>query len=425
MNEEEDVAMRKGDTVQRTHLSRRTFLQQMGVGALTVWGFHWIGLWGESGRRVTASEATPIEHLVVIVKENHTFDNYFGKFPGAEGATTGKLSNGQEVPLTKAPDALPVADLGHSHADALKAFDGGKMDGFDLVENGTYQGYHLGYTQYDEASLPHYWAYAKAFTLCDHYFTAVLGPSFPNHLHTIAAQSGGGFDNPGGAFWGCDSPKGTVMPIVAPDGTVENVFPCFDFQVAADLLNQKGLSWKMYAPQDKSISTNPFDAIKHIRESDQWATNVVSTRDFIKDLSTGTLPNVSWFIPEAFFSEHPPLSVSQGEQDTVRLVNAVGKSVLWNKIALFLTWDDFGGFYDHVPPPQIDAIGLGFRVPTLVISPFAKPGFICSTQLEHSSLVKFIEVNFGLGSLGQRDVKAHDMTDCFDFNQTPLPPLLF
>jgi phospholipase C len=403
-------------------LSRRIFLRRMSLGALILWGG--MSPWLQIGQSASSS-STPIEHVIIIVKENHTFDNYFGKFPGATGATSGKLSNGKEIPLTPAPDSLPF-DLGHSHAEALRAFDGGKMDGFDLVENGTYQGYHLGYTQYDETSLPHYWAYAKAFTLCDHYFTSVLGPSFPNHLHTIAAQSGGGFDNPEGTlYWGCDSPKGSLMPIVTPQGGTAEVFPCFDFQTAADLLNAKGLMWKMYAPQDQTVSVNPFDAIKHIRESAQWTTNVVSTRDFYKDISQGTLPNVSWFIPEDFFDEHPPLSVSQGEQDTVRLINAVGKSPLWNKTAILLTWDDFGGFYDHVPPLQIDAIGLGFRVPTLVISPFAKPGFICRTQFEHSSLIKFIEVNFELGSLGRRDVKANDMTDCFDFNQKPLSPLLF
>ena len=360
---------------------------------------------------------------MIVVKENHTFDNYFGKFPGADGATTGKLSTGEEVALIPSPDSIPV-DLGHSHEDGLKAYNNGKMNGFDLVENGTFQGYHLGYTQYDEESLPNYWAYAKKFTLCDHYFTSVLGPSFPNHLHTIAAYSGGGFDNPNGSYWGCDSPPEARMPIVTPEGKVERVFPCFDFQTAADLLNTNQLTWKMYAPQDKLINVNPFDAIKHIRQSAQWNTNVVSTRQFYEDANKGELPNVSWFIPEVIYSEHPPLSARIGEQDSVRLVSAVSESPLWKSSAIFLTWDDFGGFYDHVPPPQIDAIGLGFRVPTLVVSPFAKPGFVCHTQFEHSSLVKFIETNFELGSLGKRDVKANDMMDCFDFSQKPQAPLI-
>jgi len=399
-------------------LNRRLFLRRVGASALTLWG-----------ARLSAPRAraamTPVEHVVIVVKENHTFDNYFGRFPGAEGATSGRLSSGEEVELTDAPDALPI-DLGHSHADGLKAINGGKMDGFDQVHNGSYQGYHFGYTQYDESSIPHYWAYAKAFTLCDHYFTSVLGPSFPNHLHTVAAQSGGGFDNPEGSFlWGCDAPQGTLMPIVTADGSVENVFPCFDFRTAADLLNEKGLSWKMYAPQDKTVSVEAFGAIASVRLSDQWATHVVSTREFFKDASQGTLPNVSWFVPEILFSDHPPLSVSQSELDTVRLVNAVGNSALWNSSAILLTWDDFGGFYDHVAPPQIDAIGLGPRVPTLVISPFARPGFVCDTQFEHASLVKFLELNFGLGSLGQRDVAANDMMDCFDFGQRPRAPLLF
>ncbi len=401
-------------------LNRRSFLRRMGLGTLALWGAGLVGSWPQSA----AAGVSPIEHVIIIVKENHTFDNYFGRFPGAEGATSGKLSTGETIPLADARDALPF-DLGHSHADALKAVDGGKMDGFDLVKNGTYQGVHFGYTQYDEKSLPHYWAYAKTFTLCDHYFTSVLGPSFPNHLHTIAAQSGGGFDNPiGTLFWGCDSPPGTLMPIMTPEGKVKKVFPCFDFQTAADLLNAKKLSWKMYAPQDKTISVEAFDAIRHIRRSKQWATNVVSTRNFFQDVRRGSLPQVSWYIPEVFFSDHPPMSVSQGELDTVRLINALGKSPLWQSSAILLTWDDFGGFYDHLPPPQVDAIGLGPRVPTLVISPFAKPGFICKTQFEHSSLVKFLEVNFELGSLGQRDVQANDMTDCFDFEQKPLPPLI-
>lgn len=388
-----------------------------------------------------AGSPAVLEHFVFFMKENRTFDHYFGRFPGADGATQGMIHTGQIVPLTPAPDFQPH-DIDHSIGAEKTAIDGGKMDAFDLISGGP----DLSpYTQFEESGIPNYWAYARAFALADHNFASMLGDSFANHLYVIAAQAGGaiGFgstpiltpppipgDNSSGRS-GCDAPAGTLAPIEDAKGNISFQFPCFEFQTLGDLLNGAGLTWKFYAPpQDHSGYTwSAYDAIGHIRnDPEQWAAHVQPPQQFIADAQSGNLPNVSWVVGPMQLSDHAnpcpvPTSVCQGENTTVAQINAVMQGPNWRSTAIFVTWDEWGGFYDHVPPPVVDIYGLGLRVPLLIISPYAKPGFISHTTYEFSSYVKTVEERWNLPSLGQRDVSANDYFDALDFSH-PQPTLI-
>src|SRR5271166_2807252 len=191
--------------------------------------------------------ATQIQHVVFILKENHTFDNYFGNFPGADGVTHGVIHTGQVIPLGPSPN-LFTADIGHTFGDALLAMDHGKMDKFDLIPGAFQHGRLANYTQFQQSQLPNYWALASRFAIADEFFTSVHGPSFPNHLFTIAAQSGNAINNPvgGNGTWGCDSPYISIVQAIDPTGMHFDEFPCFDFPTVADSLNTAGLSWRYY-----------------------------------------------------------------------------------------------------------------------------------------------------------------------------------
>jgi phospholipase C len=375
-----------------------------------------------------------IQHVVFIIKENRSFDNYFGAFPGADGATSGTLSNGQIIPLGRTPDQTPN-DIDHTWFGAITAMNGGKMNEFDLIVGGNDNGNYLSYTQMTAADIPNYYAYARAFALSDRTFSSIHANTFPNHLYTIAATSGGVIDIPTsprypkgigiGLGYGCDDDPETTVAVMDQNGDFNKVFPCFDFETLADTMSAAGVSWKYYAPSagEEGYHYSTYNAINHIRNGPSWARNVVEYSQFIADAQNGNLPSVSWLVSGAE-SEHPPNSTCLGENWTVRNLNALMQGPDWASTAVFLTWDDFGGFYDHVPPPTSDAYGFGPRVPMVIVSPYVKPGYISHTQYEFSSVLKFIEERFGLPALSERDAAANDMTDSFDFSQTPLPPLV-
>jgi len=370
-----------------------------------------------------------IKHVVFIVKENRTFDNYFGTFPGADGATTGTISTGDVIALGHTPDMTPN-DIDHSFQAAVKAIDGGNMDQFDLIAGGNtdIDGTPLAYTQYTEDDIPNYFNYARNFVLADEFFSSLTGPSFPNHLYTVGAQSGGAFNNPANSAgrWGCDAPANSRVAVMDADDNISHVYPCFDFDTLADRLEERGLTWKYYAPNQNQSGYiwSAFDAIQHIRLTDLWTQHVLPTEQFIIDAQNGQLPAVSWLVTKSGQSEHPPASVCVGENWTVEQLNALMQGPEWDSTVVFLTWDDFGGFYDHVPPPVVDNFGFGPRVPMLIISPWVKAGLITHTTLEFSSVLKFIEERFRLDPLTQRDLDANEIFDVFDFDQYPLSPLI-
>jgi phospholipase C len=375
-----------------------------------------------------------IQHFVFIVKENRSFDSYFGAFPGADGATQGPISTGQIVPLTLNPDITPH-DLSHTSGEAVTDIDRGKMDNYDLPPFGNENGELIAYRQFNQSGIPNYWTYAQSFVLADHMFSSLHGPSFPNHLYAVAAQSGGVLEvpnpeaslpnGPNSLSWGCDAPEGMTTRFLNPKGTFDAVVPCFDFPTLADSLDSANISWKYYAPSEgeRGYVFSTFDAINHIRNTNLWQEHVVPYTNFVNDAMKGELPAVSWVV-SGIESEHPPNSVCVGENWTVEQINAVMQGPDWDSTAIIIVWDDFGGFYDHVVPPQVDGFGLGIRVPALIISPFARPGHISHTQYEFSSVLKTIEEVFNLKPLTKRDANANDLFDSFNFTQPPIPPMI-
>ncbi len=388
-----------------------------------------------SGPTAANIPASPIKHIVIFVKENRTFDNYFGTYPGANGATTATDSTGKVVPLKHQADSIP--DISHSSESGYMAYDNGKMDKFDLIASNKNKGAtdNNSLSQLYQADIPNYWQYAQNYVLGDAMFSSLMGPSFPNHLYTVAGQSGGAINNPrtdknvgtlsnATKGWGCDIQHQEVQ-VKDKTGTVQLQEACFDFQTLADELDAKNLSWRYYAPPTGTSGYiwSAFDAIKHIRNGPDWKF-VVPTEQFMTDAAAGNLPTVSWIVTPGKVSEHPPSSVCVGENWTVQMLNSLMKGPDWSSTAVFLTWDDFGGFYDHVPPQQVDGYGLGFRVPLLVISPYAKKGYIDHTQYEYSSMLHFAETELGLATLTDRDKAASNMLNAFDFTQTPRPPVI-
>ena len=386
-----------------------------------------------SPQQTGPQDITVINHIVFIIKENRTFDNYFGQYPGANGATTGMTSYGAEMPLQPTPDYAYPFDPEHGWASGDEAIDGGKMDGFDLLADSNINGQgYLGYTQASQSQLPNYWAYAQNFVLADNAFSSIQSDSFTNHLYTVAAQSMGALFISGptsatqsGSF-GCDAPAGTAGVTADEEGNISKVFPCYNVQTLADSLQSAGISWKFYAPiqGERGYNFSTLDAINQIRNGPLWATNVVNDANFVSDAGTG-LPAVSWLVTGGAASEHPKHgALCAGENWTVEQINAIMNGPDWNSTAIFVTWDDFGGLYDHVPPPVVDNWGLGPRVPFLIISPYARAGYISNTQYEFSSVLKFIEERFGLAPLTERDAEANDTTDSFNFSQAPIPPMI-
>jgi phospholipase C len=370
----------------------------------------------------------PIQHIIIMDKENRTFDSMFGAFPGANGATTYVGTDGQVHPLNHQPDHL-IRDISHAPSAARKGIDGGKMDGFSTIAGAIQNGVDESDSQLYESDIPNYWAYAQQFTLDDAFFSNIMGPSFPNHLFSIAGEDANVDDNPGTLRWGCDSVAGLTVEQRAPDGTISHVYPCFDFQTLGDLLDARGINWKYYAPgQDQSgYIWSSFDAIKHIRMGSDWQTHVVDYRQFAADAAAGTLPPVSWLVEPGNVSDHPPASVCAGENWTVDQINAVMNNAQeWAHTVIILTWDDFGGFYDHVQPPvgPNAASMYGPRVPAIIISPYARPGFVDHTMYTFSSMLKLVEDTFGLPSLTSLDGNSNDMINSFDFSQQPQAPLI-
>jgi phospholipase C len=367
--------------------------------------------------------------VVVIVKENRTLDHLFGRFPGVNGATVGSC-HGRPVPLIAPPDVLPT-DLPHTFDAARKDLDGGAMDGFCWTDPRVSR---YAYSQMRPWQAPNYWAWAKRYTLGDEFFTAERGPSFPNHLYLIAGQSGGAVEGPGNArgvlpdlekAWGCDVADETVR-VVRADGGFGRRPACFDFPTEADRLTQAGLGWSFYAATNAQNGHiwSAFDAIRHIRNSSDWVRHVLPVDSFVHDAAAGALPTLTWVTPPFDVSDHPypGASFCQGENWTTLLVDAIMRGPQWGSTAIFVTWDDFGGFYDHVRPTDVDRLGLGFRVPLLVISPFAKAAIVDHHAGEFSSILRFVEDEWGLAPLTARDRNASDLSYDFDFTRAPLPP---
>jgi phospholipase C len=344
-----------------------------------------------------ASGSSPIQHVVIIMLENHTFDNYFGTFPGAFGKTLPQAANPQP------------RDYNHGSEAALAAIDGGKMDRFESHAK----------VQYKQSDIPIYWQYAQNFGLGDKFFSSLPTSSTPNHMTMVAAQSGGIFDTISPV--GCSTSQNTLVHSRNVTTAADYWgYPCYTIPNLPDELTNAGLTWRYYC--NVPIWNAP-GLISSISTSKNVIKNIPS---FISDVNSGNLASVSWITPTGNYTDHPPAFLEAAQNFVADNVNAIMNSQYWNNTAIFLTWDDWGAFYDHIAPPQIDALGLGPRVPLIVISPYAIAGHISHKTGEFSSFVKFIEHNFHLPSLGARDasIKVNDLMDFFNFSQTPLQPLI-
>jgi phospholipase C len=322
---------------------------------------------------LSVAVANPIRHVVIIVKENHGYDNYFGTLAGTDGATMARSPN------------PPPTDPDHRHAAWLTRDQTAPR------------------VQFVQADIPKYWDYAAAYTLCDEYHTEVAGPSTPNHLMLIMADS---------AL--IDNPHTNYRKNPGP--------PVYDQPSLPSQLDAAGLTWGNY-------DGYAFEFIKYTAGKKRpW-------QQFATDAAAGNLPNVSWLYADQALSEHPADTkaekkagagdVTKGSQWTADQVQAVMSSPLWPSTAIFVTWDDWGGWWDHVTPPELEKwtdgtqFRLGGRVPCLVISPYAKRGYVSRAQHSHVSLVRFCEDTFGLPSLNARTSSSDGMEDCFDFTQNP------
>lgn len=418
------------------------------------------------------SSSPKIKHVVIVIQENRSFDNLFATFPGADGTTTGKAaaipaSDDCKVPLTK-PTTVPLTkvdlighgfppsygyrvptDINHMYSGFQADWDHSAMDGFDregLGATGT-DGPACTYPyQYvDPNDIAPYWDMAKGYVLADHTFQVQGSGSFTAHQELIdgatkLSDTEALIDTPSYFPWGCDgrrSGKGKlVTAIIKPGGKVYPLggpFPCFTYTTIRDLLDAKDVSWKFYAiavkkweKKDPGRGDTPgiwsaFDAIKAVRYSSEWKTNVTRTNlEFFTDVSNHDLPAVAWITPNTPNSDHPGDDSDTGPSWVASIVNAVGKSSYWDSTAIVVVWDDWGGLYDHVAPPKPRdwEAGPGMRVPMLIVSPYVKP-HVDHTLYQFGSILRFIEENWGLGNLGRNDARAASIGNAFDFEMSP------
>jgi phospholipase C len=414
-----------------------------------------------------------IQHVVLVIQENRTFDNFFAGFPGADGTTYGCMKPVSEpatrrhrasgsgycpagdtyVPLSK-HNLGETCDFGHSYHVVAVDYNNGLMDGFGDEGGSQKCPGKVGtavYQYVDPTQIAPYWDIADQYVLADQMFQTQGSGSFTAHQDLI--RGGTCFENctspymgaeslvdyPSATPWGCDSPAKTKTSILVWSGSKlkdeyhKGPKPCMTYPTLADEFEAQSpqISWTYYAapePKGSGKYWNAFDAIKDIRDvSSQWNTHVVQNPNtFFTDIDNNALPAMSWVTPDAANSDHPGNGSDTGPSWIASIVNAVGESSYWDSTAIIVVWDDWGGFYDHVQPPFFDDFGgLGFRVPMLVISPYARetspsqPGYISSTQYEFGSIIKFIENLWNLPSLGTTDQRATSIIDCFDFSQTP------
>ena len=362
----------------------------------------------------------PISHVVIVIQENRSFDNLFQGFPGADTVSRGRTSTGETVSLR--PETLAARfDIDHGLAAFLESYDNGKMDGFDREQiSGPPQGRHPQYAYVPHRETKLYFDIAKQYVLADRMFSSQLDGSFVAHQYLIAAQAQSAVDLPT-SVWGC------------PGGRIDKVYTltqqrtygprevaCFGSVTLADELSAAGLTWRAYAPTPTD-DWNGFMAIRPIYFGSAWQNVVAPSTQFLHDVAHGSLANVTWITPDCSLSDHSVCTTLNGPHWVASVVNAVGESLFWDSTAIFVVWDDWGGWYDHVKPPYEDYDGLGFRVPLLVVSPYAKRGFVSHERFEHASILRYAEDLFGLGRLAAADARANSPRDCFDMTQPPRP----
>jgi phospholipase C len=419
---------------------------------------------GCGGSAKTLLTQSQIQHIVIVFQENRTPDNLFQDAVliahGADIASSGVNSEGLTIPLSPIDlgtvGSIPQNyDLSHYHSAFLQMYDGGKMDGADLIActpaaNCPPNAPPNPQFRYVKPSdVQPYFTLAEQYTFGDRMFQTNQGPSFPAHQFILSGTSAPTATSnlfasenpaPGDGNAGCIALTGTIVRLIDPSGTeLSSQYPCFEHPTLTDLLDAKGISWRYYAPTAGSIWTAP-GAIQHMCQpqtqngqlvctGSDWSNVIIPQTHILTDIANNQLPSVTWVIPRGQTSDHPWSNDGSGPSWVASIVNAIGNSSYWSSTAIIITWDDWGGWYDHVAPPQVLAncaqwgcgYVYGFRVPLIVVSPYAKAAYISHTPHDFGSILKFIEEEFGLSSLGYADANSlDDLSDCFNFNQTPL-----
>jgi phospholipase C len=357
---------------------------------------------------------TPIKHFIVLMQENHTYDNYFGTYPRGDGIPKRACMplnldrpSGCEKPFHLGNK--PVRDLGHNPTIFRAQYHGGRMDGFiDVFRTAGLSGRTNVMGHYDGRDIPYYWNLADRYVLFDRFFSAGAGGSVYNHMYWVTGTEG--------------SPSDSVPP--GGFGNLPTIF---------DRLEQAGVSWKFYVQnydpritfrsrqntdRGSQIVWVPLLDYARYLDNPKLFAHIVDLDQYYTDLRNGTLPQVAFMAPSGS-SEHPPGSIQAGERFVRTLIGGLVSSRYWSSSAFSWTYDDWGGWYDHVVPPHRDRYGDGFRVPALLVSPYARPGFIDHTELDHTSYLKFIEQNWGLRPLATRDAHANSIMSAFDFSRPP------
>ncbi len=383
-------------------------------------------------RQSPSTSNTPIEHIVIVMQENHAFDNLFGAFPGLDEAYSVlgpnvvcnpyQLSNPSNCVSPWNGDSMAATiqqqDLGHSWAKSHQALDGAKLDGFvssQYASHGSTASYAMSF--YTGATLPNYWDYASYFSLNANFQSGELSYSYPNHLYMVAASSGG--------CQQCRPSNNLTFPQIATE------------------LTQYGVSWRYYSGNWKDAKDcspiksggvgylNVLPDFPAVQLSPENCTNIKNLNDFYADINSGVLPNVAWVTPLASNSDHPgrAATLPSGQEYITNIVDAIeSHPTLWASTVIFVTWDEYGGYSDHIVPTTADAFGYGFRVPLIVISPYATQGSIFygpiyGQQEDFSAFLSTIEANWNVPSLTDRDSGESSLLYMLDFNQTPLAPL--
>ncbi len=364
---------------------------------------------------------TPIKHIVTLMQENHSFDNYFGTYPGVNGIPKNVCMpvdpfDPQGQCITPFPlGNQAIIDPDHSSTTARNQYNDGKMNGFIYALRQKGQDGRLAMGYYTEQDIPYYWNLADQYVLFDQFYSSAFDGSFVNHVYWVAGQPMAKNALPGEPY----PYLNTIFDELQAKGVswkfyVENYDPTITYrnlaQVQVDNPNRVSqLIWVPLLSQDRFI------------DDPNLGSHIVDLSEYYTDAQNGTLPAVSYIVP-AGASEHPPGSIASGQKFVRGLIQELQRSQLWSSSAFILTYDDWGGWYDHVPPPQVDDYGYGFRVPTIVVSPYAKKGYVDDTLLDFTSILKTIEYNWELKTLSTRDAQANNMLNAFDFSQAPRPP---
>jgi phospholipase C len=381
-------------------------------------------------RGLSRTGAGKIEHVVYIVQENRSFNDLFQGYPGAYTVNTGKTSKGRKIALQAVSLSTPY-EIDHS-ADAMFAACNGigklpgtdcRMDGFDreTLYGGPRRG-QFAYAPHDETKP--YFDMAHEFVLADNMFASQLDESFVAHQYIIAAQAHSAVDVPN-SYWGCQGPPEDILPVLSHKRTYRgSERPCFDYKTLGDEFDSEGLPWRFYTSNYRKPLGgfwSGYQAVKHIFNGPDWKKDiVVPQRRFLKDVAAGQLASFTWITPMCVNSDHIACGGGLGPSWVTSLVNAVGESQFWDSTVIFVQWDDWGGLYDPVPPPFKDFDSLGFRVPLLVISPYAKKNYVTHVQYETTSVLRFAEDLFGLDQLTGADARATSPAgDALDFSQKP------